>query len=734
MHELKKASFRSEWGRRISTRWRSQCLEFLHKEGRLTLLLATLGVSASLVDDIIDMVVLGLNRTRQEVLKACASVDSPYVELAAWAAFTIVVATASVHWTAVFDPMAAGSGIPEMKSIISYEAREDASRYLRARTLVSKIGGLALALGSGVSLGKEGPFVHTSSIIAHRLMKHVKCFRRVYDNDFMRRHVYDAACAVGVTSTFRAPIGGALFGIEVTSTVFMVSNYWRAFVASISALLAREAVYMVHQDWVAAYHPMFPTDFGAKSFAFAEILAFAVLAVLTGLLGALYASIATAFRLRWSAWAATKSPVLASWTILFPLAPILCLPVGMARLSFADILGDLTSTDAKLPDRWHADLSLSVFVVLPLAGLIRLVATAMSFSLPIPTGDFIPTFIAGATFGRFFGEVLHLAFPSAGIVPGGYALAGGAGFVASTTNTTSVAVIALEFTGQFVYTIPLILSTLIASSVGCALRVSVYDSVIAKKGFSHFRTLDLADLKARDVMLRRFPVLSMEMARAELGRTLTMAPSPTLPLVESLSSMLFVGCVPHCAIEKIISSVPDDGSRENFQLRAALLMPQQVNNATPITTEDTLNELEAHTLVHAKETRQAENTSAEREATAELLMSTMTDRQKTSEKLKPLHETPIVPSDPAQQSLLIDSTTLQVDPDTSLQKVHLLFEMIKCSSIWVTRRGRLVGVLHRQHLHVRIAELKRKDLVCPSSPARSGRCLVNNTQAQTTFT
>ncbi|KAE9360809.1 hypothetical protein PF008_g1662 [Phytophthora fragariae] len=237
--------------------WRAQCLEFLHKEGRLTLLLVMLGISASLVDDIIDMVVLGLNRTRRELLKVAGSSESPYAELAVWGAFTIVVATASVKWTALFDPMAAGSGIPEMKSIISYERREDASRYLRARTLVSKIGGLALALGSGVSLGKEGPFVHTSSIIAHRLMKHVKCFRRIYryDNDFMRRHMYDAACAVGVTTTFRAPIGGALFAIEVTSTVFMVSNYWRAFVASISALLARQAVYMAHQDWVACCIP-----------------------------------------------------------------------------------------------------------------------------------------------------------------------------------------------------------------------------------------------------------------------------------------------------------------------------------------------------------------------------------------------------------------------------------------------------------------------------------------------
>ncbi|POM61591.1 Chloride Channel (ClC) Family [Phytophthora palmivora] len=489
------------------------------------------------------MVVLGLRWARKEFLQAVPG-DSSHAEYAAWAAFTVVVATASVKWTAVFDPMAAGSGIPEMKSIISYDHREDASRYLAARTLISKIGGLALALGSGVSLGKEGPFVHTSSIIAHRLMKHVKCFHRIYDDDFMRRHVYNAACAVGVTTTFRAPIGGALFAIEVTSTIFMVSNYWRAFVASIGALLAREAVYMVHQDWVAAYRAMFATKFVAESFAFAEVIAFAVLAVFTGLLGAMYASAATAFRLRWNAWATNKSEVLTSLTLLFPLAAILCLPVGMTRLSFGDIISDLTSTDSTLPDRWHAELSLSVLITLPLATLIRLVVTAMSFSLPVPAGDFIPTFIAGATFGRFYGEILRVSFPIAGIVPGGYALAGGAGFVASTTNTTSVAVIALEFTGQFVYTIPLILSTLIASGVGCALRVSVYDSVIAKKGFTNVRTLDLQDLKAHDIMLHRFPLLTLDMTQAQLESALRRDTTPTLPLVENLESKIFIGCIP----------------------------------------------------------------------------------------------------------------------------------------------------------------------------------------------
>ncbi|EEY70092.1 Chloride Channel (ClC) Family [Phytophthora infestans T30-4] len=554
-----------------------------------------LGVSASLVDDIIDLVVLGLNRTRQEFLKVTTKGEPPYIELAAWSAFTIAVATASVTWTDVFDPMAAGSGIPEMKSIISYDHREDAGEYLRARTLVSKIGGLALALSSGLSLGKEGPFVHTSSIIAHRLMKHLKWFHRIYESDIMRRHVYNAACAVGVTCTFRAPIGGALFAIEVTSTVFMVSNYWRAFVVSTSALLARQTVYMVHQDWVAAYHPMFPTTFEIESFTLVEIVAFAALAVLTGLLG--------------------------------------------------------------------------------------------------------------ATFGRLFGEVLQLVFPSAEIVAGGYALAGGAGFVASTTNTTSVAVIAMEFTGQFVYSIPLMLSVIVASGVGCALRVSVYDSVIAKKGFTYLYTLDLEGLKARDVMLRRFPILSPDMDVTQLGQVLSMATStPMLPVVESLNSMMFIGCVPRCELENVIHFAMENENQYFFHFRSVLKLPKLVDIAIPSVTGPTAAKDDA-------ESRLAECTADEPEATTKLVRSAVEVVFDAPIARKFVQETPL---QQAQPPLEIDSTALQVDPDKPLEKVHLLFEMIKCSSIWVTRQGRLVGLLHRQNLHIRVAELKLKGARYPA--------------------
>ena len=43
-------------------------------------------------------------------------------------------------------------------------------------------------------------------------------------------------------TAFHAPIGGVLFSIEVTATFYLVSNYWKAFVASISGLLCVELV------------------------------------------------------------------------------------------------------------------------------------------------------------------------------------------------------------------------------------------------------------------------------------------------------------------------------------------------------------------------------------------------------------------------------------------------------------------------------------------------------------
>ena len=64
-----------------------------------------------------------------------------------------------------------------------------------------------VASRAGLSIGKEGPFVHVSSCIAHSLVTHVPLFHRFRRDQTTYFSVLGAAVAVGVVSTFGAPVG-----------------------------------------------------------------------------------------------------------------------------------------------------------------------------------------------------------------------------------------------------------------------------------------------------------------------------------------------------------------------------------------------------------------------------------------------------------------------------------------------------------------------------------------------
>jgi H+/Cl- antiporter ClcA len=88
-----------------------------------------------------------------------------------------------------------GSGIPEMKTILRGVALKE---YLTFKTLVAKVIGLTATLGSGMPLGKEGPFVHIASIVAQLLSKLITSFQGIFENESRNTEMLAAACAVGV--------------------------------------------------------------------------------------------------------------------------------------------------------------------------------------------------------------------------------------------------------------------------------------------------------------------------------------------------------------------------------------------------------------------------------------------------------------------------------------------------------------------------------------------------------
>jgi chloride channel 3/4/5 len=118
---------------------------------------------------------------------------------------------------------AAGSGVAEVKVILSGFVLHG---YLGVRTLTIKTLGLILSVASGLSLGKEGPYVHIATCVGN-----VACrlFSKYNHNDGKRREVLSASAASGVAVAFGAPIGGVLFSLEEVSYYFPPKTLFRTF-------------------------------------------------------------------------------------------------------------------------------------------------------------------------------------------------------------------------------------------------------------------------------------------------------------------------------------------------------------------------------------------------------------------------------------------------------------------------------------------------------------------------
>ena len=105
--------------------------------------------------------------------------------------------------------LAAGSGIPEIKTILSGFV---IPHFLDFKVLLVKAVGAVFAVATGMSLGKEGPFAHISTCVAYLVGRRFPKYR---ENERKMRELLSAGCSSGVAAAFGAPIGGILFSYEV---------------------------------------------------------------------------------------------------------------------------------------------------------------------------------------------------------------------------------------------------------------------------------------------------------------------------------------------------------------------------------------------------------------------------------------------------------------------------------------------------------------------------------------
>ncbi|XP_020934221.1 chloride channel protein 1 isoform X2 [Sus scrofa] len=363
-----------------------------------------------------------------------------------WVTFPLVLILFSALFCHLISPQAVGSGIPEMKTILRGVVLKE---YLTLKAFVAKVVALTAGLGSGIPVGKEGPFVHIASICAAVLSKFMSVFCGVYEQPYYYTDMLTVGCAVGVGCCFGTPLGGVLFSIEVTSTYFAVRNYWRGFFAATFSAFVFRVLAVWNKDAVtitALFRTNFRMDF---PFDLQELPAFAVIGICCGFLGAVFVYLHRQVMLGVRKHKGL-SQFLAKHRLLYPgivtfVIASFTFPPGIGQFMAGELMPREAISTLFDNHTWVKHVGdpeslgrsavwihpkVNVVVVILLFFIMKFWMSIVATTMPIPCGGFMPVFVLGAAFGRLVGEIMAMLFPDGilfddiiyKILPGGYAV------------------------------------------------------------------------------------------------------------------------------------------------------------------------------------------------------------------------------------------------------------------------------------------------------------------------
>ncbi|KAF2465250.1 chloride channel-like protein 3 [Lindgomyces ingoldianus] len=362
--------------------------------------------------------------------------------------------------------MSAGSGIPEIKTILSGFV---IPHYLDFRILVLKAIGAVFAVATGMSLGKEGPFIHIAACVGQQVANRFEKYR---ENAGKWREILSAACAAGLSSAFGAPIGGVLFAYEEICVHFPRKVLWRTFLCSMVAAITLKALNPHGTGKVI----LFETNYGT-SYRPEHYFTFIILGISGGLWGGTF----TMANLLWARWFRNirlikGRPVLEVFFVIMVTAA-LQFPNPVTRAPGVEIIKNLLVNCATKKDTWvcrneaRTDGRWDYIAWLAYGTLGQLASTTITFGLKVPAGIIIPALVGGALFGRLVGQWVTT------ISPGIFAMVGAGAFLAGVGRMTiSLCVIMFELTGELEYSLPHMIAILVAKWTADAIsKESVYD-------------------------------------------------------------------------------------------------------------------------------------------------------------------------------------------------------------------------------------------------------------------
>jgi len=381
-----------------------------------------------------------------------------------------------------FAPEAKGHGVPEVMAAIFYN-----NGRIRPVVVVIKSLASALSIGSGASVGREGPIIQIGSGIGSTLGQMFRMAR------WQTITLVAAGAGAGIAATFNTPLGAVMFAIELMLPEVSARTFLPVVLATSTATYVGRIFFGIEPAFTV------PTEV-LPDLVFPSTVQFLPVYVVFGILCGCAAALFV--------WVLHATEDVFDDMQLNPyiknILGMTCLGIMMYVFFliygryFTDGVGYATIQSVLNGDMTFAYLMAILFVA-------KLMATSISLASGASGGVFSPSLFMGATLGGCFGAILSAAWPHLGLGPIQFAIIGMAAIVGGGTGAAMTGILMIfEMTGDYTTIVPVTIA--VAAAIGTRrvlMEDNIYTMKLARRGqhipkerHSHMFTIR----KVRDIM------------------------------------------------------------------------------------------------------------------------------------------------------------------------------------------------------------------------------------------
>ena len=360
-----------------------------------------------------------------------------------WCLLLLFFFTVCVSFIVKREPLCTGSGIPQVKGELAGKIK---ANWLSV--IIAKFFGGIMAVGGGLSLGREGPSIQLGAMVG-------KGFSRLSGRFHSEeRLLMTCGAGAGLAAAFSAPLAGVVFSIEELQKTFTAEILLSTMSAAITS------------DWVASYifglKPVFSLTVSA-SLPLSHYWMVLLLGVIAGAAGVLYnkciALSQDFFGMLRSEWVKAALPfaAIALLAVFYPQA----LGSGHGLVSFVG----------------EGGVGVKALLVLL---VIKFIFSIFSFGTGAPGGILLPLLVLGAVTGGLFTEIVSPLAGYTDTYSAYFVILGMAGYFASIVRAPITGIILIsEMTGIFSNLLPLSIVSLAAHITAEIMGgIPIYDQLL----------------------------------------------------------------------------------------------------------------------------------------------------------------------------------------------------------------------------------------------------------------